>query len=66
MVDDDMRGRVMGLAMSAAMLLGFGFMLGGILADEFGPAIALHSVAGLWIVWGLIAYWRSPDLRRAN
>lgn len=29
----------MGLAMSAAMLLGFGFMLGGILADEFGPAI---------------------------
>jgi MFS family permease len=49
---------------------GAGALIGAIvifiLGDEFGPAIALHSVAGLWIVWGLIAYWRSPDLRRAN
>jgi MFS family permease len=66
MVDDHMRGRVMGLAMSAAMLLGFGFMLGGILADTYSPPVALHTAAALWVLWGLIAFWRSPDLRKAN
>jgi MFS family permease len=66
MVDDDMRGRVMGLAMSGAMLMGVGFMLGGILSDTYSPAVALHTSAALWILWGLIAFWRSPDLRKAN
>jgi MFS family permease len=66
MVDDHMRGRLMGLAMSAAMLLGFGFMLGGILADTYSPPEALHTAAALWVLWGLIAFWRSPDLRKAN
>ncbi len=56
----------MGLAMSAAMLLGFGFMLGGILADTYSPPEALHTAAALWVLWGLIAFWRSPDLRKAN
>ncbi|MDA1279186.1 MAG: MFS transporter [Chloroflexi bacterium] len=65
-VDEEMRGRVMGLAMSAAMLLGLGFMIGGLLADVYGPRVALHVSAGLWILWGLIAYWRSPELRNAN
>ena len=31
MADDEMRGRVIGLAMSAVMMLGLGFMLGGVL-----------------------------------
>jgi len=66
MVDDEMRGRVIGLAMSAVMMLGLGFMLGGVLADTIGPAPALHASAGMWIVWALIAFWRSPDLRKAN
>ena len=66
MVDDEMRGRVMGLAMSGAMLMGFGFMLGGILADTYSPAVALHTAAALWVLWGLLAFWRSPELRKAN
>jgi MFS family permease len=66
MVGDEMRGRIMGLAMSAAMLMGFGFMLGGLLADTYSPQVALHTSAGLWILWALIAFWRSPELRRAN
>lgn len=66
MVDDEMRGRVIGIAMSAVMMLGLGFMLGGVLSDVIGPAPALHASAGMWIVWTLIAFWRSPDLRRTN
>jgi MFS family permease len=66
MVGDEMRGRIMGLAMSAAMLMGFGFMLGGLLADTYSPQVALHTAAALWILWALTAFWRSPDLRKAN
>lgn len=60
-VKDKMRGRVMGLAMSALMMLGFGFMLGGVRADSIGPAAALHISAGLWAIWALIPFWKSPE-----
>jgi MFS family permease len=65
-VSDEMRGRVMGLGMSALMMMGFGFMLGGVLADTIGPKPALHASAIMWIVWALIAFWRSPELRQAD
>ena len=56
MVDDEMRDRVIGLTMSAVVMLGLGFTLGGVLADTIGPASALHASAGIWIASALIAF----------
>ena len=36
-VDDKMRGRVMGLALAAIQFYGFGFLIGGFLAQTIGP-----------------------------
>lgn len=62
-VADEMRGRVMGIAMSTMMMMGFGLMLGGTIADVFSPALALYVSAVGWSALALLAYWRSSELR---
>jgi len=62
-VQDEMRGRVMGLAMSSLMMMGFGLMLGGTIADLLSPALALYVSAVGWSLLAALAYWRSSELR---
>ncbi len=62
-VADEMRGRVMGLAMSSLMMMGFGLMLGGTIADLFSPAIALYVSSIGWSLLAGLAYWKSSELR---
>jgi predicted MFS family arabinose efflux permease len=62
MVDDEMRGRIIGLAMSAVMMLGLGFMLGGVLADTIGPASSPPRFSGsvdYLVAYSLLALTRS-------
>jgi MFS family permease len=65
-VDDNMRGRVMGLALSAIQFHGFGFILGGFLAETIGAEMTLHITAALWFLSGLLAFVRSPEMRNLN
>ena len=62
-VADEMRGRVMGLAMSSLMMMGFGLVLGGTIADLLSPALALYISAIGWSSLAGLAYWRSSELR---
>ena len=62
-VADEMRGRVMGLAMSALMMMGFGLMLGGIIADLLSPSLALYISAVGWSLLATFAYLKSSELR---
>ena len=62
-VADEMRGRVMGLAMSSLMMMGFGLVLGGTIADLLSPALALYISAIGWSLLAGLAYWRSSELR---
>ena len=65
-VEDKMRGRVMGLALAAIQFYGFGFLLGGILAQTIGAELALHIAAAAWFLSGLLAFLRSPEMRNLN
>jgi MFS family permease len=65
-VDNSMRGRVMGLALSVIQLYGIGFLLAGYLAEVIGAELTLHITAALWFLSGFIAFVRSPELRNLN
>jgi MFS family permease len=65
-IDDNMRGRVMGLALAAIQFHGFGFLLGGFLAETIGAELTLHITAAFWFLSGLLAFVRSPEMRNLN
>jgi MFS family permease len=65
-VENDMRGRVMGLALAVLQFFGFGFLFGGFLAETMGAALTLHVMAAAWFLSGLLTFVRSPDMRRLN
>jgi len=65
-VDDNMRGRVMGLALAAIQFYGFGFMIGGFLAQTIGAEFTLHIAAAAWFLSGLLPFLLSPEMRNLN
>ena len=65
-VDDNMRGRVMGLALSGIQFYGFGFLIGGFLAETIGAELTLHITAAIWFLSGLLAFVRSPEMRNLS
>ena len=65
-VDDNMRGRVMGIALAAMQFYGTGFLLGGFLAETVGAELTLHITTAVWFLSGLLAFLRSPEMRNMN
>jgi MFS family permease len=63
-VPDEMRGRVMGLYMMTIQAISLGWLVGGSLATVFGNEVALVTGASAFIGIVVLAFARSPELRR--
>ncbi len=63
-VDPAMRGRVTGVFMMTTQLFGLGWLLGGALGDLIGPTQTILLGAGLTLTVDVLAFARSPELRR--
>ena len=62
-VAEEMRGRVMGVAISAIQLLGVGYLVGGALSEMTPPRFALITAMLAWAAVTTIAFARSRELR---
>jgi MFS family permease len=62
-VADEMRGRVVGVAIASLQLLGVGMLLGGALADLVSPWFALVSTSIAWAAVTILAFLKSKELR---
>ena len=65
-VDEEMRGRVMGVYFMAIQLMGFGWIIGGYVAETLGNVNTL-LLAGIGLmVLNLLAYASSKPLREID
>ena len=65
-VDDEMRGRVMGVYFMAIQLMGFGWIIGGYVAESLGNESALLIAGGGFIVLNMVAFASSRSLREID
>jgi MFS transporter, DHA3 family, macrolide efflux protein len=66
LVPEQFRGRVWGITSSmAASLIPISSVIGGWLADKFGP-VPLVSVAGLWVMGTALLAWCNSHVRTAR
>ena len=65
-VDDEMRGRVMGVYFMAIQMMGFGWIIGGYLAKMLGNVNALLVAGTGFVVLNLLAFASSRSLREID
>ena len=62
-VDETVRGRVVGVAQMGMQLLGIGYLGGGLIAEIFGLLLAIIIPAILWVLLAILAYLASREFR---
>ena len=65
-VPDEMRGRVMGVYFMAIQLMGFGWILGGYVAQTLGNVNSLLLGGGAFMGLNLLAYLGSKSIREID
>ena len=65
-VPDEMRGRVMGVYFMAIQFMGFGWILGGYLAQTLGNVNALLIAGFAFMGFDMLAYVSSKSIREIN
>ena len=62
-VDETVRGRVVGVAQMGMQLLGIGYLTGGLIAEFLGLSLAIIIPAILWVLLSIFAYTVSKEFR---
>ena len=62
-VDETVRGRVVGVAQVGMQLLGVGYLAGGLIAEILGLSLAIIIPAILWVLLSILAYTVSREFR---
>ena len=63
---DEMRGRVMGIFSLIMQMLALSWLIGGLLSELIGPQATMIVGMVISLFFYLLAYSRSPDLRRVG
>ncbi len=63
---DEMRGRVMGIFSLIMQMLALSWLIGGLLSELIGPQATMIVGMVISVFFYLLAYARSPDLRRVG